>query len=171
MTGGAVTHEVVVGKDKGSWKAPTIVAAVIAVLGAAIALILSALGPADGESTGAASPVAPATVEKVEGSDIARVTLTAQAAERLDLQTAEAATESVAGRQRLVIPYSSIIYDADGGTWTYTNPEPLVYERAAISIDSIDGDRVLLLEGPPAGTPVVVVGAAELFGAEFGVGH
>lgn len=170
MTGGVVEHKVVMKPGKDSWKIPAILAVVI-VLGAAIAVALTMLGQAEGGSSAGAAHEAPATVEHAAGSDIARVTLTQRAAERLDIQTAAATTESVAGAERLVVPYSSIIYDADGGTWTYTNPEPLVFERAAISVDSIEGDRVLLLEGPPAGTPVVVVGAAELFGAEFGVGH
>src|SRR5680860_120439 len=168
---GAVVGDVSMKPEGHSWKIPTLVGAVIVVLGVAIAVILNVLGPAEGENETTAPQVAPATVEQVEGSDIARVTLTEKAAERLDIQTTATRSAASVGEPRLMIPYSSIIYDADGGTWTYTNPEPLVFERAEISIESIDGDRVLLLEGPPAGTQVVVVGAAELFGAEFGVGH
>ena len=39
--------------------------------------------------------------------------------------------------------------------------------RAEVKVDRIDGDRVLLSEGPPAGTKVVTVGAAEVYGAEL----
>ncbi len=77
---------------------------------------------------------------------------------------------TLSGGQRTVIPYSAVIYDQRGGTWTYTNPEPLVFVRQAISIEYIDGDLAVLLDGPPAGTEVVTVGAAELFGVENGVG-
>jgi hypothetical protein len=71
--------------------------------------------------------------------------------------------------QRLVIPYAAVVYGLEGETWVYTNPEPLVYIREPIAIDYIQGDTVVLSEGPASGTPVVVIGAAELFGAETGV--
>ncbi len=61
------------------------------------------------------------------------------------------------------------MYDPEGGTWVYTNPEPLVFERAAITVDFIDGETAALLKGPAEGTLVVTVGSAELYGAEFGV--
>jgi hypothetical protein len=153
---------------------PVIVTAVIVVLGGALAALLNVLGPAEGGGpTGARVHEEPAVVEHIEGSDIARVTLTDRAAERLDVQTAPTTSTAATadGGAQLVIPYAALIYDAQGGTWAYTSPEPLVFERAAVTVESIDGDRVMLSEGPPAGTEVVVVGAAELFGAEFGVGH
>lgn len=71
--------------------------------------------------------------------------------------------------EQLVVPYSAVMYHFDGSTWTYTNPEPFVYVRESITIDHIDGDVAFLSEGPPAGTTVVTVGAAELYGVEFGV--
>ena len=74
-------------------------------------------------------------------------------------------------QQRLVIPYAALLYDANGATWTYTSPEARVFERAPVTVDFIKGDRVVLTEGPSAGTKVVTVGAQELLGAEFGVGH
>jgi hypothetical protein len=37
-------------------------------------------------------------------------------------------------------------------------------------VESIKGPHALLKAGPPAGTTVVVVGVAELFGAESGIG-
>jgi hypothetical protein len=70
---------------------------------------------------------------------------------------------------RKVIPYAAVLYDVQGNTWVYTNPEPLVFVREPIFVDYIEGDLVVLLEGPAAGTPVVTVGVAELFGAETGV--
>ncbi len=77
---------------------------------------------------------------------------------------------SGSGTQRKVVPYSAVLYDTDGKTWVYTNPEPLVFVRHLVSIDYIEGDLAVLLEGPPVGTQVVMVGVAELFGAETGVG-
>ena len=171
MTGGTALGKVPMTKGRTSWKVPAIVTVVIVVLGGAIAGLLASLGPAEGESTSVTRDE-PATVQHIEGSDIARITLTEQAVERLDIQTAPATSEAVAGSgQQLVIPYGALLYDAQGATWTYTSPEPRVFERAAVTVASIDGDSVMLSEGPPTGTAVVVVGAAELIGAEFGVGH
>ncbi len=71
---------------------------------------------------------------------------------------------------RKLIPHAALLYDAHGDTWVYTNPAPLVFVRQHISVNYIEGDRVVLYAGPPAGTAVVTVGAAELYGAETGVG-
>jgi multidrug efflux pump subunit AcrA (membrane-fusion protein) len=70
----------------------------------------------------------------------------------------------------LVVPYSAVIYDLEGNTWVYINPEPLVFIRQAVTIDYIHDDMAVLLEGPPAGTMVATVGVAELYGADTGVG-
>jgi hypothetical protein len=69
---------------------------------------------------------------------------------------------------RSVVPYSAVLYDAHGATWVYTNPESLVFVRERVSVDRIDGDRVILTDGPPAGTTIVTVGGAELLAAELG---
>ena len=75
------------------------------------------------------------------------------------------------GTQRKVVPYSSVVYDLKGEAWAYTSPAPLTYVRDRISIDYIAGDKAVLSNGPAAGTAVVTIGAAELFGTESGVGH
>jgi hypothetical protein len=74
------------------------------------------------------------------------------------------------GTEQKVIPYAAVLYDLQGETWVYTRPEPLVYVRAPVIVDYIDGDVAVLSEGPPAGTQVVTAGASELFGAESGIG-
>jgi hypothetical protein len=75
------------------------------------------------------------------------------------------------GTLRKVVPHSSLIYGAHGETWVYTSPEPLTYIRHPVSVDYIEDDLAVLSDGPPAGTEVVSVGVAELFGTEFEVGH
>ena len=70
-----------------------------------------------------------------------------------------------------VVPYSAILYDVRGDAWVYTNPDPLVFVRHRVDIENIDQDLAVLREGPDLGTKIVTVGAAELFGAELGVGH
>lgn len=77
---------------------------------------------------------------------------------------------SGSGETRKIIPYAAVLYDPAGNTWVYTNPSELVFVRQPIQIETITGDDVILGDGPPAGTAVVTVGAAELYGAEFGVG-
>ncbi len=74
------------------------------------------------------------------------------------------------GAKRRIIPYAAVLYDSKGDTWVYTSPETLVFIRHRVSIDYIEGDRAVLFAGPPVDMPVVTVGAAELYGAEFGVG-
>jgi hypothetical protein len=80
-------------------------------------------------------------------------------------------TQPDSGKLQKVIPYAAVIYDAAGNSWTYTNPEPLVFVRHPIVIEYIDGDLAALKEGPEVGTAVVTVGAPELMGVELNVGH
>lgn len=108
----------------------------------------------------------PAKVEHLGGREPARVTLTPKAVDRLGIQTAPARDEAARGLARLVVPYAAVLYDTEGGTWLYTNPSPGVYIRRRITIDQIRSGQATLLDGPTAGTAVVVVGAAELFGSE-----
>ncbi len=74
------------------------------------------------------------------------------------------------GGKRKIIPYNAVLYDPKGDTWVYTNTEPLTFVRHPIVVDYLDGDMAVLSDGPAAGTQVVTVGAAELFGLEFGAG-
>lgn len=112
-----------------------------------------------------------ATVEPIEGTDVARVTLSEEAADRIDVQTTPVTEASLGSRQLTAIPYAAVLYDPSGTTWTYTSPEPLVFVRAPIGVVRIRGDEALLSDGPPPGTQVVTVGAAELLGTEYQVGE
>jgi hypothetical protein len=124
---------------------------------------------------GASSQVVATTVERIAGSELNRLTLTARTAERLDLKTAQIGEQQMARAGsttlRKVVPYSAVLYDSANHTWVYTNPQPLVYVRAGITIDCFDGDRAVVSEGPDVGTTIVTVGAAELFGTEFETRH
>jgi hypothetical protein len=108
----------------------------------------------------------PAKVEPIKGTDLSRVTLSADAAKRLGIRTARVLRH---GTHREVIPYDAVLYDASGHTFTYTSPQPLVFVRHAISVDHIVGEQAFLSSGPPSGTPVVTVGSQELFGTEYEV--
>jgi hypothetical protein len=111
----------------------------------------------------------PAKVEAIPGSALSRLTLEARAVERVGIKTAPAKDLGAPGRR--AVPYSAVIYDATGATWVYTNPEPRVYIRQSIKVESIGAEQAILSAGPTAGTAVVTVGAAELYGTELGVDH
>lgn len=117
----------------------------------------------------------PAKVEPVEGTELSKVTLSPRAAERIGIQTARVTQTRVptvkGGGTREVIPYAAVLYDENGQTWTFTSPQELTYLRRKVKVDYIEEDRAFLLDGPPVGTTVVTVGAAELLGAELGVGE
>ena len=82
----------------------------------------------------------PAQVDKIEGSELSRVTLTEKAAERIGLETASVREQELDGSLRQVVPYSSLIYDPKGRTWVYTSPQPRTFVRQQVEVDSIDGD-------------------------------
>ena len=109
----------------------------------------------------------PAHVEHLTGAEPTRVTLTEEAAKRIDIQTAKVEELTIHGAQRMVIPYAAILYDTHGDTWVYTNPEPLVFVRHRIVVDYIDDEQAILSEGPAPGVAVVTMGATELNGAEL----
>ncbi len=124
-----------------------------------------------GKSIGKPSGVVPAVVQHIDGSETSQVTLTERAAQRIDLQTDAVREERVAGSVRKVVPYSALIYDPHGGTWVYTSPKPRTFVRMRVVVEFIEGDRVVLREGPPKDTPVATIGVAELYGTEFEIGH
>jgi hypothetical protein len=141
-------------------------------MGGAMLATVVALGGCAEISESEATGDGPATLEPIAGTDVQRVTLTPQAVERLDIQTADVVEELVAGSPTPVktIPYAAVVYDEAGDTWAYTNPEPHIYVREPIVVAEIDGERALLMTGPEAGTAVVTVGTAELFGTENEIG-
>jgi len=134
----------------------------------AIAVILAGCGAAR-----APEEPSPATVRPVAGSPIPQLQLTDQAIHRLGIATqpVRMATVTVASHRgpEKVVPYSAVIYDNDGSTWTYVNTAAGTYERKPITVTDIDGQIAHLSAGPPAGTKVVTVGAAELLGTEYNI--
>ena len=133
----------------------------------AVAVSLSACAKATHEEEATAQP---AKVEKIAGSDLNRLELTKEAVDRLGITTAPVRelTPPVAGRT--VVDYSALIYDANGAASVYTSPEPLVFVRAPVTVDSIDHAQAVLSQGPSTGTAVVTVGAPELYGIDGGIG-
>ena len=125
-------------------------------------MMVAALGfAACGPKSATTTKIEPATVKVIEGSELKQVILTEKAAERIGLETILV--------QGMTVPYSAVIYDTEGNTWIYTNPEPLTFVRAPIEIDYIEGDQAFLSKALESDAPIVTVGVAEIYGAETGV--
>lgn len=120
-------------------------------------LLLSACGA----KTPPTEKVAPSVLEPIDGTDLSKVILTEKAAERIGVETVSA--------NGMEVPYAAVIYDIEGNTWIYTNPEPLTFVREPITIDHIEGDTAFLAESLPGQLSVVTVGVAEIYGTETGV--
>ncbi len=128
-----------------------------------IALILG--GCAD-DPAEVAKPT-PAVVDTVAGSDRKQVTLTDDAVKRISLKTGSVSAGSGA---ETVVPYGAVIYDAEGLAWAYVSKGGNAYVREPLDIARIEGNRAYLRSGPAVGIKVAVVGVAELYGAETGIG-
>jgi uncharacterized protein YcfL len=111
----------------------------------------------------------PVTVETTGPDEPAVLTLREDAEERLGIRTAPVAEVRAGGKVVLTVPYAAVVYDSDGGSWAFSMTEPRTYTRVPLTITTIVGDTAKLSAGPAVGTPVVVVGAAELVGAEAGI--
>jgi cobalt-zinc-cadmium efflux system membrane fusion protein len=72
--------------------------------------------------------------------------------------------------KNLAVPFSSIIYDIQGGTWVYVKSGPFVSIRTRVDLDHVSDSLAIIKLGISPGDEVVSAGAAELFGTEFGVG-
>ena len=134
----------------------------------AAGVLLSSCGEASsGYDYETASHHEPAKLEPIKGTDVQRVIFDAEGAKRVGLQTVPIRQNG----QGMVVPSKAVIYDAEGKAYAYTAPEPLTFVRKEIVVDHVAGDSVVLSDGPPAGTEIVTVGAAQVYGTEFEVAH
>ena len=133
-----------------------------------VAVLLTGCGP----SAAVGLHEAPASLEPITGSDHHRIALTERAAERIGIEVVAVESGDAATAPGMTnVPYSALLYDPDGLTFVYVNPEPLVFVREDVEVDRIEGDAAILSAGPEVGTMVVSVGAAELLGTESEIGH
>ena len=137
-------------------------------LAAAAGLLVAACGSASGQAE-----QAPATVKPIAGSRVAQVQLSAPAIHRLGIltQPVRVAAGPGSGRvgHRTEIPYSAVVYDIDGSTWTYVAAAERAFVRNRVSIAAIHGRTAILTTGPAVGAQVVTVGAPELLGTEYDI--
>ena len=152
----------------------------LAVVLAAAGIALTGCGSSE---PGASAPSS--RIEPVAGSSVGKIVLTAVGAQRIGIQTAPAqgvpaptrpaapgghpAPPPRTGGPSAVIPLSAVVYDPSGQTYAFSNPAPLTYVEVPITIDYVSGSSAYLAQGPRPGTPVVTVGAEELFGVQTGV--
>jgi hypothetical protein len=134
----------------------------IAALLVATGLALAGCGSAKGADV---PPAKVASVQMGAEGEPALIRLADAAVKRLGVQTAPV----TAGPAGLAVPYGALVYEADGSSWVFVQTAPLSYQRARIDVAGITGDQVTLTSGPPVGTQVVTVGAAELVGVEIGI--
>jgi hypothetical protein len=135
---------------------------------AAAGLLIAACG-----SASALVEETPATLKPVPGSSVQQVQLSAAATHRLGIETqavrvAAGANSGRSGTHK-VIPYSAVIYDTDGSTWTYVESAARTFVRNRITVADIEGLTAVLTKGPAVGAQVVTVGAPELLGAEYDI--
>lgn len=70
----------------------------------------------------------------------------------------------------LVVPWSAVVHDVNGGAWVYENTAPLQFVRRRVQVARVAEGEAVLASGPAAGTAVVTQGVAELWGREMGFG-
>lgn len=72
--------------------------------------------------------------------------------------------------ESLVVPWRAVLHDIYGGTWVYEQTAERTYRRSRVQVRYVVDELAVLSLGPKPGTNVVLDGAAELFGTEFGAG-
>ena len=135
----------------------------IAVLLIVAGLAATALSACSSDSSDEAAADEPASVEPIKGTSYNTITLSADAEKRLGIETAPVSEKG--GRK--VVPYAAVSYTPNGGTYVYTSPADHTFVRKPISVRTVKKGEAILSQGPPAGTAVVTVGSAELFGTEY----
>lgn len=71
---------------------------------------------------------------------------------------------------RRIVPRAALLVSLHGSRWVYVRTEAHTFRRRAVEVAWIQGDDAILEHGLATGDEVVTLGAAELFGAEFGQG-
>src|SRR5688572_3709331 len=103
-------------------------------IGATLLLVACAEIPVDSDTSRD-----PARVTPVPGSDLSSMVLIPSAVRRLGIETTAVENAALQGTAiQRVVPYSAVVYDAKGATWTYTSPAARTFVRAPITVDRID---------------------------------
>jgi len=134
----------------------------------AVALGAGACG-AQGETLGEASNSS-FHVKPIAGTSLNEVTLSAAGYQRVGIVMVSArAASGTRAAGFTMVPDSAVWYDAVGRTWVYVLAGPRTFVRKPVVVARYSGTLAVLSNGLAAGTAVVKVGTAELYGAEQGV--
>ncbi len=136
------------------------------VLLVAAVLLLSACAHPAQNSPAADSPV---QVSALPGSGVKSVALSEQSSARLGIRTGPVTPVAGGSAGQRQVPYSAIVYDEQGATWTFVPTEPRTYVRRPVTVERIAGDVAVLSAGPDVGALVVIEGSQELLGAEYDI--
>ena len=101
--------------------------------------------------------------EPIAGTDLNRVTMADKTAALVPVKTASVRKRG----ERTLAPHQALIYNPEGEVFVYTKPKPQTYVRAPVAVVDVKGDWAVLSDGPPAGTEIVTLGAAELLATEY----
>ncbi len=88
-----------------------------------------------------------------------------------DLRPGERLTAQLAltgNAEQNTVPWSAVIHDIHGGQWVYEQQAERVFVRRRVEVAWVSDHQAVLSRGPAVGTIVVIAGAAELAGTEFG---
>ena len=100
----------------------------LALLSLAAGVLFTACGESASDEAALEEPV---TIEHLKGSEVARIELTKEAVNRLEIRTVPVWDKG----ERLVVPSAAVLVDPDGKFWVYTSPQPLLFVREGISLD------------------------------------
>ncbi|RAG82775.1 hypothetical protein DN069_25835 [Streptacidiphilus pinicola] len=145
---------------------------VVVVAGVVGVAVLAGCGPKDDTpnayTPASLAPLPSATATLPGYGHVRKVVLTPLAEQRVRVRTV---TVAPGGGGQTQVPITAVIYDPEGVPWVYVPDGGHAYTRHAITVAQYVGETVDLSAGPGPGTQVVVVGAAELLGTEYGVGE
>jgi hypothetical protein len=133
--------------------------------------VIGGLGAAPGTATRTAQPVAAPPSANPEAATIDLFYRADNADGSLIPGEKVGVTLQLRGEdESLVVPWPAVLHDIHGGEWVYENTAPHTFVRRRVQVRDVTDGMAVLASGPRPGAPVVVEGAAELFGTEFGVG-
>ncbi|MEP7383478.1 MAG: efflux RND transporter periplasmic adaptor subunit [Gemmatimonadota bacterium] len=130
------------------------------------------LGAPDGARVLPAMPVAaPPSADPLSASadlyyEVANVGVGLRPGERVQVAVPLRGARS----ERLTVPWASVVFDHEGGSWVYERLGDHQYARRRIVLGEVVREWAEVRSGIAAGALVVTAGAAELLGTEFGAG-
>lgn len=166
VAGGAALIELVTTEPP--WVRVPVFATELGELGGDVAAEVTPLG-GEGPPVVAAAVAGPPSADPVAGT----VDLHFQLPEGTALRLGQRVAVALCGDpgESLVVPASALVRDPRGGAWVYVEVGEGRYDRRRVEPADTTGELTALFHGPEVGEKVVVAGAVELYGVEFGAGH